>query len=100
MHLGCFDGCDKEDKAAFAAKLCHLSQLTWDEISSQNRYKMGFELLPQDQIKVPIPKHITPEVRIMVFRFHGMKPMLGYRDGQIYYPFWLDTDFSAYDHGS
>jgi hypothetical protein len=98
MNMSCFDRCDKDEKAAFIGKLCRLSQITWDEIQSSNRYKMGFEWLPQDQIKVPIPRNITEEVQIMVFRYNGMKPMLGYRVGHIYYPFWLDSDFSAYDH--
>jgi len=96
--MGCFDNCDREEKAAFISKLCRLSQITWNEIQSLDHHKMGFEWIPQDQISVPIPSYITDEVRIMVFRYNGMKPMLGYRDGHIYYPFWLDTNFSAYSH--
>lgn len=89
---------DKNEKLAFIGKLCRLGQLTWDEIQSSGRYQMGFEWIPQGQIKVPIPHGITEDVRIMVFRYNGKKAMLGYRIGHVYYPFWLDTDFSAYDH--
>lgn len=98
MNMGAFDVCHKDEKAAFIGKLCRLSQLTWDQIQSSAREKMGFEWLPQSAIRVPLPSGITEEVRIMVFRYNGMKAMLGFRVGHYYYPFWLDTNFSAYHH--
>ena len=89
---------DKDEKSAFIGKLCRLSKLTWDEIQSSGRYQMGFEWISQNEIKIPIPPGLTDDVRMMVFRYNGKKAMVGYRVGHIYYPFWLDVDFSAYDH--
>jgi len=97
MNMAHFDGCDKDEKAAFISKLCRLSQIPWDEIQSSGRYKMGFEWMPQGAIKVPLPD-ITEDAPIMVFRYNGMKAMLGYRVGHTYYPFWLDVNFTAYPH--
>ena len=74
-----------------------LSQLTWAQIRANNKYKLGFETIPQDQLRIgTLP--VSKEVRILVFRFSGMKAMIGYRDRAIFFPLWLDIDFSAYDH--
>jgi hypothetical protein len=95
----CLTNCEIEEKAAFASKLYRLSQLTWKEIQSQNRHKLGYEKIPQDEIKTSIPAHVTEEVNLIAFRFDGKKPMVGYRDGVTFYVLFLDRSFTLYDHG-
>ncbi|AFZ25613.1 hypothetical protein Cylst_3466 [Cylindrospermum stagnale PCC 7417] len=94
----CLTKCDKDDQAAFALKIHRLSKLTWSQIQSQDRHKLGYEKIARDAIKSPIPKFITEDVNIIAFRFSGMKPMVGYRDRAIFYVIWLDRDFTLYDH--
>lgn len=95
----CLTKCDKEDQAAFALKIHRLSKLTWSQIQSQDRHKLGYDKITRKPIKEPIPSFITEDVNIIAFRFSGMKPMVGYRDGSIFYVIWLDRDFTLYDHG-
>lgn len=94
----CLTKCDKDDQAAFALKLHRLSKLTWSQIQSQDRHKLGYEKIARDAIKVPIPKFITEDVNIIAFRFSGLKPMVGYRDKAVFYIIWLDRDFTLYKH--
>ena len=43
-----------------------------------------------------IPSVITPDVKILAFRFCAM---VGFRDGVIFHVVWLDRGFTLYDHG-
>ncbi|KYC42342.1 hypothetical protein WA1_20445 [Scytonema hofmannii PCC 7110] len=95
----CLTKCDKDDQAAFALKIHRLSKLTWSQIQSQDRHKLGYERISRDSLKVPIPRFITEDVNLIAFRFSGMKPMVGYRDGCVFYIIWLDKNFTLYDHG-
>lgn len=94
----CLTKCDKDEQAAFALKIHRLSKLSWSQIQSQDRHKLGYEKISRDSLKVPIPKFITADVNLIVFRFSGMKPMVGYRDGAVFYIIWLDRNFTLYDH--
>lgn len=92
--------CEQADQAALARTLVAMSQLTWGQLRDAGRHGKGFEHLPQDQVRIKIPRHITPDVRLLVFRFSGIKAMLGYRDGRTLHILALDPQFIAYDHGS
>jgi hypothetical protein len=48
---------------------------------------------------VQIPAHVTEDVTLLSFRFHGKAPMVGYRVGRIFHIVWLDHDFAVYSHG-
>ncbi|MEK8017899.1 MAG: hypothetical protein VSS75_013585 [Candidatus Parabeggiatoa sp.] len=43
---------------------------------------------------LPIPE----DANFLAFQFYGMAPMIGYRDGSIFYILWLDIHFSVYSH--
>jgi hypothetical protein len=95
----CLTMCERVDRAAFAIKMHRLSQLTWSEIQSQHKHSLGYERIARNAIKSGIPAHIKPDVNFLAFRFSGKKPMVGYREGAIFYVIWLDRDFTLYDHG-
>ena len=94
----CLTKCAQDDQAAFALKLHRLSKLTWSQIQSQDRHKLGYERISRDALKASVPKFITEDVNIIAFRFSGLKSMLGYRDGSVFYIIWLDRNFTLYDH--
>jgi|SRR6185312_4518197 len=94
----CITACDRDDKAAFADKIRRMSGMTWNEIIQSQRHGMGFETIARKAIKRPIPAHITEDVTIIVFRFSGMKPMVGYRDKGMFHIVWFDCAFTLYDH--
>ncbi len=96
----CLSCCDAVEKVAFADRIHELSQLTWAEIAAANRHKQGFEVIAHDSITGDsVPGHITDDTNLLSFRFCGMKPMVGYREGRIFHVLWFDRDFTLYDHG-
>ena len=46
-----------------------------------------------------LPPNVTEDVTLLVFRFSGRKPMVGYRVKEAFYVLALDRDFTLYDHG-
>lgn len=90
--------CTKDEKAAFADTLYQLSQLTWSQIKASSRHGLGYEKIDRNSISSAIPTHIKEDVNIVAFRFFGMAPMVGYRDGAVFYVIWLDRDFTLYPH--
>ena len=90
--------CTSEQKASFADTLHKLSQMTWAQINVAPRHGSGSEIIAQNAIKTTIPSHITKDVNLLAFRFYGMAPMVGYRDGAIFYVVWLDPSFTLYNH--
>jgi len=94
----CISNCQLKDKAAFADTIRKLSQLKWVEIKQINRHALGYEKIERKSIKTGIPKHITDDVQFIAFRYSGMKPMIGYRDGVVFHIVWFDDKFSIYSH--
>jgi len=90
--------CNTEEKAAFADTLHKLSQLPWVQLKQSSRHGVGYEKISREAIQSGIPKHITEDVNFIAFRFHGLKPMVGYRDGNIFHILWLDRAFKLYKH--
>ena len=95
----CLSKCEKEEKSAFADRLYRLSQMTWTQIKCAHRHKLGFENIERTAIRAGIPKHITPDVTLIAFRFYDKAPMVGYRNKRIFHIVWLDRTYSLYDHG-
>ena len=90
--------CTKDEKAALADTLHQLSQLTWSQIKASPRHGLGYEKIDRNVIKSSIPSHIKDDVNLIAFRFCSMAPMVGYRDGAVFYIIWLDRDFTLYPH--
>jgi len=94
----CITDCELHDKAAFADTLRKLSQLTWVELKQCRRHALGYEKISRSSISAGIPSHIKEDVQFIAFRYSGKKPMIGYRDGAVFYIIWFDDKFSLYPH--
>lgn len=86
------------DLSALAEKMFRISQLTWQELRQAGRHALGFELMEQSSIDAPLPKGLTPDQKLHVFRYNGLAPMIGIREGRVLHILLLDHDFSAYKH--
>lgn len=95
----CITCCDKDEKASFADMLRNMSQMTWNELRNAPRHGMGSEKIDQKAIKQPIPQGVTEDVTFLAFRFHALKPMVGYRVRETFHIIWFDRNFTLYDHG-
>ena len=81
----CISKCKEESKASILDTLLRISQLTWGQIKSRPREKLGCEPIPQDRFTAPFPLVITPDVKILVFRFSDIGRIAGYRDNDIFH---------------
>lgn len=96
----CLSSLDQENQAKFADAIFRRKSLTWNQIKRCDRHKLGTEKIPRNQIKASIPKFITADFEeFLVFRYNGSKPMVGYRQRDIFFVLWFDYDLSLYDHG-
>lgn len=89
--------CEKDEKCALIDKLRQLSEMTWLDIMNSNRHACGCEII--ENLKVIPPSYIPRDVKFLAFRFDGKKPMIGYRQHEIFHIIWLDREFKVYDHG-
>ena len=90
--------CNHEQKAAFASALWERSKMTWREIRTSNRHGLGSEVINRGSIQPAIPASVPEDVRFLSLRFHGMAPMIGFREGRVLHIVWLDHNYTVYSH--
>lgn len=81
----CISGCTREEKAGFADTMRALSKMTWNEIRSAPRHGLGSEKIERNIIRAPIPSNITDDATFLAIRFHKMRPMVGFRESNIFH---------------
>jgi hypothetical protein len=81
----CLSRCDQINKTSVSDKLMGLSQLTWAKIACEPKTGLGYEKIPQKQFKVPLPRSVTPEVSIQVFRHSRSGRIAGFRKFDVYH---------------
>ncbi|MDF1781943.1 MAG: hypothetical protein P1U67_11655 [Alcanivoracaceae bacterium] len=98
----CFSSLDAPHKIAVAESIFRRRSLRWSDAWGAGRHGLGLEKIGCDAIAgATIPKFITADkATLLVFRYNGLAPMVGYRISQIFYVLWFDHDFTLYDHGS
>ncbi|RVU39983.1 hypothetical protein EOE67_08735 [Rheinheimera riviphila] len=95
----CLSELDQENKAMFADAIFRRKNLTWNDIKKADRHGLGTEKIAKNAINAPIPKFITEDMdTYLVFRYHGLRPMVGYRQRDVFYVLWFDSDFTLYAH--
>jgi hypothetical protein len=96
------NGATNAQVVAFLDALRMRSQITWSQINSAPRQKLGFEKIA-DALRIGVPAQIPEKChdRIVCFRFGGdLERFIGYREGATFEVVWIDHDGRAYDHGS
>lgn len=95
----CFSALDIEHKSMFAEAVFKRKNITWASIKNLDRHGLGSEKIAKSSVKAPIPKFITEDVdAFLALRFNGLKPMVGYRELNIFFVLWFDHNFSLYEH--
>ena len=79
----------------FVERLKKFDNLTWNQINISDRNGFGTEKMPIQQIKLQLPKSITPEItHLLVFRANGdNRPFLGLRNGIIFHIIFIEERF-------
>ncbi len=95
----CLSSLDQQHKSMFADAIFRRKSMTWNEIKQQDRHGLGAEKISKSSIKPAIPKFITDDLNdFLAFRYHGLHPMVGYRQKDVFFVLWFDLDFSLYNH--
>lgn len=81
----CLSRCDQINKTSVSDKLMELSQLTWAKIACEPKTGLGYEKIPQKKFSVPLPRSVTPEVLIQVFRHSRSGRIAGFRERDVYH---------------
>lgn len=93
-----FESLNGDSKIALINTLHKLSQLTWTDIRLTHRHGLGYEKIKTSALNFELPQGVSTDY-LIVFRFCGKAPMLGYRSlfGTLYI-IAFDTKFKAYKH--
>ncbi len=91
---------DRSERGLFLDALFTLSRMTWAQINSAPRHGLGTERMPACQIRARLPTCVTADVNLLVFRWNGKLPFIGYRDGRVLHVLWIEQQFGElYNHG-
>ena len=92
----CISGRDSNERSVMLEKMLMLSQLAWKHIASQPKTGNGYEVIPQFRFNKPIPSIVTPEVKILVFRYSDAGRIAGFRINDVYHIIMVGDDL--YSH--
>ena len=93
------DDMQADDQCALIKRLRHLSKMEWAQVMNAPRHGAGGETIAKNSLSVAFPRGITDDVTLWALRFNGKKPMVGWRNGDVFHLLWLDHNFSVYNHG-
>lgn len=93
-------GLDRKKRAAFAERLQELASQTWSQLRKSGRHSQGFEFVDAAQIRPTLHGAFADVDKVMVFRYAGLLPMVGVRNGRVYHVLAVEAQFGdVYDHG-
>lgn len=94
------DYCTDSEKKCLMEQLVLLSSMTWNEIQLASKHGTGSEKIELSSLKdTQIPISFTDDVgHLLALRFDGKKPIVGFRNGFIFHVFFIDRDFTLYNH--
>ena len=90
--------CRLDDYGYMIKKLKTLGKSDWNTINNSARHGLGFEKIDKKILNAKLPSDVPEDVKLYAFRYNGKKPMVGYREGDVFHIIFLDIDFSLYDH--
>jgi hypothetical protein len=68
----------------------------WKELEKAPHGGLGCEVIRQG-LNVRLPECAEGK-SIIAFRYSGKKPMIGFRERDVFYILWFDRDYSVYKH--
>jgi hypothetical protein len=91
--------CSDSEKKNLIDQLIQISSYTWEQLQLSHRHGVGSEKISISSIKTKLPLSFTEEVKnLLAFRFEGKKSFVGFRNGFLFHIFFIDRNFTLYDH--
>lgn len=96
----CITKCETKEQVSFLEKVKRLGKLTWQDCrDAGNKHGLGYEKIKTINVAIPQSLLGKDDITFIAFRFFDRKPMVGYREKEIFHIIWFDRDFDVYDHG-
>lgn len=92
------DKCTDEEKRKLIEKIVKISSMTWEQLQFAPKHGLGSEKISPGSIRIKADSFSEEVNTLLAFRFDALKPFVGFRDGFIFYVFYIDRDFTLYDH--
>lgn len=87
-----------QQRSEFLIKWAKRSQYTWAQLVTHPKHGLGFEFMPEKQIKKNAPENLAQD-KYMVVRHQGNQPVVGFKAGDIFYALWIEATYGdIYDH--
>jgi len=91
---------DHSERGLLLEAFRKLGTMTWAQINSCHRHGLGYERMPFEKIHAPRPSCISDDTNLLVFRWKGKLPFVGFREGRVFHVLWVEVNFGdLYDHG-
>ncbi len=81
---------------SFAEAIYRRKDLSWNELMRTNIHGLGCETIRKG-LRVERPE-IANGKKIIAFRFHENKPMVGFMEKDVFYVLWFDRNCDVYNH--
>jgi len=92
----CLDCCTLEEKKDLAEALHKRKDTSWNDLLFAPKNGLGYEKI-NGGWKVSLPEE-HKEKQMLAFRFSGNKPIVGFKEREIFYILWIDRAFNVYKH--
>lgn len=94
----CVTAGDQRSQAEFALALRKRADLTWSQLRQVPHETLGYERMPRDQIRAPIPPFFAEDETPIVFRIADRGRIVGFRQDAVFHVVWVDMKFELYPH--
>lgn len=93
------NSCDDNEKKELAILLVMLSNLSWNQIQHNSKYKCGSEKIPISSLTTKPTKFITPDINeLTVIRRQNKMLIIGHRNQYLFHVIYIDPKLKAYSH--
>jgi hypothetical protein len=94
------DCLSRVQKADFASALQKRSRMRWADLRTADRHGLGLETLPVDSLRISLPSQFAGHLKVLVFRYSDLLPMVGIRVNEVFHILAIEDQFGVlYDHG-
>jgi hypothetical protein len=91
----CITQCEAVEQLDFIKAMIKRKDVPWKELEKAPHGGLGCEVIRK--LNVILPKCAEGK-SIIAFRYSGEKPMVGFRERDVFYILWFDRSFSVYKH--
>ena len=91
----CVSKCSPQEKSDFVNAMLKRKDLAWKKLMLMGKHALGYEKISHLNVDIP---NVAKDKQLIAFRFSDKKPMVGFRERDVFYILWFDREFEVYKH--